>query len=83
MPWPGGGQQAPHVLIGVFARGMLKRAATRMYFPDEPAANEEDPILAALDPAARQTLVAKAVSDGELRFDIVLQGDGQTTFFAL
>ena len=83
VPWPGGGQQAPHVLVGVFARGMLKRAVTRMYFPDEPAANEEDPILARLDAGARRTLVATAVSDRELRFDIVLQGDGQTTFFAL
>jgi protocatechuate 3,4-dioxygenase alpha subunit len=83
VPWPGGGQQAPHVLIGVFARGMLKQAVTRMYFPDEPAANAEDPILARLDAESRRTLVAASGPDGELCFDIVLQGHGQTTFFAV
>jgi protocatechuate 3,4-dioxygenase alpha subunit len=82
VPWPEGGAQAPHLLVGVFARGLLKRVATRMYFPDEDAANAEDPVLLGLEPDARATLVARA-EDGGLRFDIVLQGAGQTTFFAL
>ena len=50
--------QAPHLVVGVFARGLLKRAATRMYFPDEVDANAADPVLSRLDPEARATLVA-------------------------
>jgi protocatechuate 3,4-dioxygenase alpha subunit len=83
VPWPGGGAQAPHLLVGVFARGLLKRAVTRMYFPDEAEANAADPVLSALDPDARATLLAAADGDGGLRFDIRLQGPGQTTFFAV
>jgi protocatechuate 3,4-dioxygenase alpha subunit len=82
VPWVDGHLQAPHLLVGVFARGLLKRVATRMYFPDEEAANAEDPLLLALEPAERTTLVARA-EDGVLRFDIVLQGSGHTTFFAV
>ncbi len=82
VPFPDGRLQAPHLLVGVFARGLLKRAATRMYFPDEEAANAGDPVLLGLEPRERATLVARE-EDGGLRFDIVLQGDGQTTFFAV
>jgi protocatechuate 3,4-dioxygenase alpha subunit len=82
VPWIDGRLQAPHLLVGVFARGLLKRVATRMYFPDEEAANAEDPVLLGLDPEQRATLVAQA-ENGGLRFDIVLQGAGQTTFFAV
>jgi protocatechuate 3,4-dioxygenase alpha subunit len=73
--------QAPHLVLLVFARGLLKPCLTRMYFPDEPA-NTDDPLLSALGAQEQATLVA--VADGEgLRFDIRLQGDAQTTFFAL
>jgi protocatechuate 3,4-dioxygenase, alpha subunit len=82
VPWVDGRLQAPHLLVGVFARGLLKRLATRMYFPDEVTANAEDPLLLGLEPADRRTLVARA-EDGTLRFDVVLQGAGQTTFFAV
>ncbi len=82
VPWADGRPQAPHVLVGVFARGLLKGVATRMYFPDEEEANAHDPVLLGLEPEQRATLVARA-EDGGLRFDIRLQGDGQTTFFAL
>ena len=82
VPWVDGRIQAPHVLLGIFARGLLKRVATRMYFPDEEPANAEDPVLLGLDPEERATLVARA-EDGGLRFDVVLQGSGQTTFFAV
>jgi protocatechuate 3,4-dioxygenase, alpha subunit len=72
---------APHVLVSVFARGLLRRAVTRIYFADEAAANLVDPVLAAIaDPAARATLVA-ANEDGGYRFDIRLQGEGETVFF--
>jgi protocatechuate 3,4-dioxygenase alpha subunit len=80
--WPEGGLQAPHLLVGVFARGLLKRLVTRMYFPDEVEANANDPVLSRLSPEARETLIARPEAGG-LRFDIVLQGPGETTFFAV
>lgn len=83
VPWPDGGLQAPHVLVAVFARGLLKHAVTRMYFPDEADANASDPVLSRLAPEQAATLVATADVDGSLRFDIRLQGPGQTTFFAV
>ena len=73
--------QAPHLAVSVFARGLLKQAVTRLYFPDDEA-NAEDPVLSALEPAARADLIATAEGGG-LRLDIRLQGDDQTTFFAL
>lgn len=82
VPWVDGRLQAPHILVGIFARGLLKRIATRMYFPDEEEANAQDPVLLCLEPEERATLVARAESD-VLRFDVVLQGPGQTTFFAM
>jgi len=82
VPWPGGGLQAPHIEVGVFSRGLLKRLTTRIYFPDETEANAADPVLAALDARERATLIAVADGDG-LRFDIHMQGDSQTTFFAV
>jgi len=82
VPAPGGALQAPHLAIGVFARGLLKRLATRLYFPDEADANAADPVLALLSETERATLVATA-DGGGLRFDIRLQGAGQTTFFAV
>jgi protocatechuate 3,4-dioxygenase alpha subunit len=83
VPGPGGGPQAPHIDVSVFARGLLKRLVTRIYFPDEAEANEADPLLASIeDPQARAALVA-VEEDGGLRFDIDLQGDRETTFFAV
>jgi protocatechuate 3,4-dioxygenase alpha subunit len=81
MPAPGGGTQAPHLNVTVFARGLLKHLVTRMYFPDEEAANAQDPVLNAIPEAGRRaTLVAQA-EGGKLRFDIRLQGEGETVFF--
>jgi protocatechuate 3,4-dioxygenase, alpha subunit len=82
VPHVDGRPQAPHLVVSVFARGLLKRLATRMYFPDEQEANAGDPVLALLPPACRSTLVAVA-DDGFLRFDIRLQGPDQTAFFAV
>jgi protocatechuate 3,4-dioxygenase, alpha subunit len=81
VPMPDGRPQAPHIVVGVFARGLLKGLVTRVYFPDEEEANAADPVLAGLAEAERATLVAQPHADGALRFDIRLQGDGQTTFF--
>jgi protocatechuate 3,4-dioxygenase, alpha subunit len=82
VPWPEGGVQAPHLGVAVFARGLLKGAATRIYFPDEVEANAADPVLSRLGEAARSTLIA-VPEDGGLRFDIRLQGPGHTTFFVV
>lgn len=81
VPGPGGRSQAPHVMVSVFARGLLKRVVTRIYFPDEEAANAADPVLSSVeDPDLRETLIA-ADDGGVLRFDIHLQGEKQTAFF--
>jgi len=83
VPWIDGRPQAPHIDVSVFARGLLHRLVTRMYFPDEAEANASDPaLLSVADPAARQTLIAHE-EDGRLRFDIRLQGDGETCFFQI
>jgi protocatechuate 3,4-dioxygenase, alpha subunit len=74
------GGEAPHVAVAVFARGLLHRVPTRIYFGDEPAANAADPLLAALEPDRRATLIATP-EDGGYRFDIHLQGDHETVFF--
>jgi protocatechuate 3,4-dioxygenase alpha subunit len=72
--------QAPHIDVCVLARGLLKQAVTRIYFPDEPEANAADPLLASIaDPAVRSTLIAGAL-DGGLVFDIHLQGERETAF---
>jgi protocatechuate 3,4-dioxygenase, alpha subunit len=78
---PDGSTEAPHVSVLGFARGLLKPVLTRIYFPDEEAANAADPVLGALDEEQRATLVATAEGAGAYRFDIRLQGDGQTVFF--
>jgi protocatechuate 3,4-dioxygenase alpha subunit len=78
----------------VFARGLLHRLVTRLYFPDEDVANDADPVLQSInDPGRRSTLIAQAepADPGDpgdpggpgtvLRFDIRLQGDGETVFF--
>jgi protocatechuate 3,4-dioxygenase, alpha subunit len=81
VPGPGGRPHAPHIDVLIFARGLLRQLVTRIYFPDEEAANASDPLLSSIeDPAARSMLVARQV-DGALEFDIHLQGDNQTTFF--
>ena len=83
VPGPGGLMQAPHVDVSVFARGLLHRLVTRLYFPDEAEANAADPILGSIeDPGARATLIAEP-ADGALRFDIRLQGPHETAFFAV
>ena len=83
LPAPDGGTEAPHLDVSVFARGLLHRVVTRIYFPDEAEANAADPVLCSIpDPEARARLVAVAEDDG-LRFDIRLQGDQETPFLAI
>jgi protocatechuate 3,4-dioxygenase, alpha subunit len=78
---PDGRPQAPHVDVSVFARGLLKRVVTRIYFDDEPDANAADALLERItDPRERSTLIARRSDDG-YAFDIRLQGDDETVFF--
>jgi len=82
VPGPDGRPQAPHVDLSIFARGLLDRVVTRLYFADEEAANAADPVLAALPPARRRTVIA-AGADGGYTLDIHLQGPDETVFFAV
>lgn len=82
VPNPNGAMQAPHLTVSVFARGLLIRLATRIYFPNDPA-NAADPVLALVPADRRETLVARRGSDGVFHFDIRLQGEGETVFFDL
>ncbi|MFI5839319.1 protocatechuate 3,4-dioxygenase subunit alpha [Catenuloplanes sp. NPDC051500] len=77
-----GRPQAPHIDVSVLARGLLHRVVTRIYFADEAEANAADPVLATVPAARRSTLVAPLSGDG-YRFDIRLQGDHETVFFAI
>lgn len=83
VPAPGNGMQAPHVMVTVFARGLLKYLAARIYFPDEADANAADPVLRSVESDRRDTLVAVDDGDGSLRFDVRLQGEGGTVFFEI
>jgi protocatechuate 3,4-dioxygenase alpha subunit len=80
VPGPGSKLQAPHLVVSVFMRGLLKHLATRMYFPDEPA-NREDALLKLVPTERRATLVARRKGRGVLEWNIVLQGKGETVFF--
>jgi protocatechuate 3,4-dioxygenase alpha subunit len=74
--------QAPHIAMTVMARGMLNRVVTRVYFADEAQANAADPVLARIAVERRETLLAQPVQGG-YRFDIRIQGPGETVFFAV
>ena len=80
VPSPDRRGQAPHILIGVLARGILTRYVTRLYFDDEPA-TDSDPILALVPSRRRPTLIARSIGSGRYRFDIRLQGPAETVFF--
>ena len=79
VPTHDGSAQAPHVAMSVFARGMLRRVATRVYFDDEADANAADPLLCSVDASRAATLVART-DDGGYRFDVRLQGADETMF---
>ena len=84
VPGPGGRLQAPHIDVSVFARGLLRRCVTRIYFADEPEANAGDPVLGLVPPNRRHTLLAERAGDG-YRFDIRIQGQepDETVFLDL
>jgi len=82
VPGPSESLQAPHINVGIFARGLLKRVFTRIYFKDE-GMNGSDPILALVPAPRRHTLMAvpDGARAGVFRFDIRLQGQDETVFF--
>ena len=80
VPWPAGGMQAAHINISVFARGVLNRLATRLYFDGDPAL-AEDPVLKLVDAARRSTLIAKRDASGVWRLPLHIGGTHETVFF--
>jgi protocatechuate 3,4-dioxygenase alpha subunit len=83
VPAADGTPQAPHIDVSVFARGLLNRVVTRIYFGDEEPANAADPVLRTVPVQRRATLVAAVEGDRRYRFDVRLQGADETVFFAL
>ncbi len=84
VPGRGNTLQAPHLNLVVLARGLLSHLFTRLYFADEAEANDEDPVLAAVDPSRRHTLLAARDGTAQppvYRLDIRLQGPDETVFF--
>lgn len=82
VPAPGGGLQAPHVNVTILMRGMLKHLTTRIYFAGD-TANDEDAVLQSVGADRRDTLLAKPMpgKPDVLRWDVRLQGAGETVFF--
>lgn len=82
--WDGEVNQAPHINVRVFARGILIHAYTRLYFSDEDA-NNADPVLNLAGVASRKDTLIAALEESHgapvYRFDIRLQGDQETVFF--
>ena len=80
VPGPNGAMQAPHLDVGVFARGILRRLFTRIYFEGE-AGNESDPILKLVPAERRSTVIARRAGADLYKLDICLQGENETVFF--
>ena len=80
VPGPDGKPQAPHIAVSVFSRGLQRRLVTRIYVPDEPA-NAADYALNLVPKERRSTLIAKKAGAGQLEWDVILQGPGETVFF--
>ena len=79
VPWPAGGLQAAHINLSVFARGVLNRLATRLYFEGDPAL-AEDPVLKLVEPERRATLIATRDAAGVWRRPLHLGGPNETVF---
>ena len=85
VPAPDRSLQAPHLVVAVFARGLLQHLSTRLYFPDEAEANAEDFVLRRVPAERRHTLIAEHDGSGGYRWTVILQGppDRETVFFVL
>jgi protocatechuate 3,4-dioxygenase alpha subunit len=82
VPGPEGVEQAPHIVVTVFMRGLLKHLITRVYFPDDPA-NAQDPVLNLVPAQRRATLIARRAAGDKaaLEWNVILQGPEETVFF--
>ena len=82
VPGPDGKLQAPHIVVSVFMRGLLRRLVTRIYFPDEPA-NKDDFALNLVEPSRRHTLIAQKSTSNptQLVWNVIMQGPNETVFF--
>ena len=81
VPGADGKMQAPHIAVSVFARGLLLRLVTRIYFPED-AGTGGDAILNLVEPSRRGTLIAKkSATQGTLEWNVILQGADETVFF--
>jgi protocatechuate 3,4-dioxygenase alpha subunit len=78
---PGG--PVPYIAVLVFCRGLLKPVSTRIYFPEDAEAHAADTVLAGVPTERRATLVAVAEGERSYRFDVHMQGDDETVFFAI
>lgn len=81
VPFDATRQQAPHICVTIFARGLLNHLFTRLYFADDPAL-ADDPLLQCVPAERRATLLAHPEGT-TYRFDIILQGADETVFFNL
>jgi protocatechuate 3,4-dioxygenase, alpha subunit len=81
VPMSGGPSQAPHFLVLVFARGLLRHLITRVYLDDEHA-NASDPVLLSVSEERRGTLIAQRDEAGVFLWDVILQGSNETVFFS-
>ena len=80
LPLAGGGVEAPHLDVSIFARGLLQRLVTRIYFSDDTEV-ECDPLLSSIsDAEVRASLIARRGASG-YHHDLWLQGDKETAFF--
>jgi protocatechuate 3,4-dioxygenase, alpha subunit len=77
----GGAAQAPHLLVLVFARGLLRHLISRVYFDGEPG-NGTDPVLCVIPADRRHTLIAQGDGENAFRWSVILQGTDETVFFA-
>ncbi len=82
VPGPDDRLQAPHIVVSVLMRGLLRRLVTRIYFPDEPS-NRDDYALNLVEPIRRNTLIARKSPAGSAQFEwnIAMQGPDETVFF--
>lgn len=81
---PDGNRLAPHLSIFLFTRGLAGPLVTKVYFPDEEQANRSDAILRQVPEARRPLLIAQPTGvERHLRYDIRLQGERESVFFAI
>ena len=81
VPAQDGTTQSPHILVLIFARGLLRHLISRVYLENEPA-NASDPVLLAVPANRRHTLIAKRDGENSFSWNVVLQGPEETVFFA-